>query len=47
VAAGTDYGHGDTSRELNAIARFQMMEALNPQVKRKIFSDNARRFYGI
>ena len=26
---------------------FKAMEGLNPQVKRKILSDNPRRFYGI
>jgi predicted TIM-barrel fold metal-dependent hydrolase len=39
--------HGDTSSELNAISRFKAMEGLNPQVKRKILSDNPRRLYGI
>ena len=47
VAAGTDHGHGDASSELNAISRFKAMEGLNPQVKRKILSNNPRRFYGI
>ena len=47
MAAGTDYGHGDTSSELNAISRFKAMEGLNPRVKQKILSDNPRRFYGI
>jgi hypothetical protein len=37
----------DTSSELNAISRFKAMEGLNPQIKRKILSDNPRRFYGI
>ncbi|HEX9265186.1 MAG TPA: amidohydrolase family protein [Candidatus Binatia bacterium] len=44
---GTDYGHGDTSSELNAIARFQKMDGLSEEVKRKILSANPRRFYGI
>jgi predicted TIM-barrel fold metal-dependent hydrolase len=44
---GTDYGHGDTSSELNAIARFKAMEGLDEEVKRKILSDNPKRFYGI
>jgi len=39
--------HGDTSSELHAISRFKAMEGLNPQVKRKILSDNPRRFYVI
>jgi len=44
---GTDYGHGDTSSELNAISRFRAMENLSEGVKRKILSDNPRAFYGI
>jgi len=47
IVIGTDYGHGDTSSELNAISRFKAMEDLDPQVKRKILSDDPRRFYGI
>jgi predicted TIM-barrel fold metal-dependent hydrolase len=47
LVIGTDYGHGDTSSELNAIARFKAMKDLSPEVKRKILSDNPRRFYGI
>src|ERR1700752_2401234 len=39
--------HGDTSSELNAISRFKAMEGLYQPVKRKILSDNPRRFYGI
>jgi predicted TIM-barrel fold metal-dependent hydrolase len=44
---GTDYGHGDTSSELNAISRFRALKGLGEEVKRKILSDNPRRFYGI
>jgi predicted TIM-barrel fold metal-dependent hydrolase len=44
---GTDYGHGDTSSELNAISRFKAMEDLSAAVKKKILSDNPKRFYGI
>ncbi|HEY7217799.1 MAG TPA: amidohydrolase family protein [Candidatus Binatia bacterium] len=44
---GTDYGHGDTSSELNAIARFKAIDGLGETVKRKILSDNPRRFYGL
>jgi predicted TIM-barrel fold metal-dependent hydrolase len=47
LVIGTDYGHGDTSSELNAIARFKALDGLNDRVKRKILSDNPRRFYGI
>jgi predicted TIM-barrel fold metal-dependent hydrolase len=47
LVIGTDYGHGDTSSELNAIERFRAIEGLGETVKRKILSDNPRRFYGI
>jgi predicted TIM-barrel fold metal-dependent hydrolase len=47
LVIGTDYGHGDTSSELNAIARFKAMAGLCDEVKRKILSDNPRRFYGL
>ena len=47
LVIGTDYGHGDTSSELNAISRFKAMGGLSPEVKRKILSDNPKRFYGI
>jgi hypothetical protein len=33
----TDYGHGDTSSELNAIARFKAMEGLDPRSNGKFF----------
>ena len=47
LVIGTDYGHGDTSSELNAIAKFKARKDLSPAVKWKILSDNPRRFYGI
>ena len=47
LVIGTDYGHGDTSSELNAIARLKAMESLRSEVKRKILSDNPTKFYGI
>lgn len=47
LVIGTDYGHGDTSSELNAIARFKAMAGLSEDVKKKILCHNPRRFYGI
>ncbi len=47
LVIGTDYGHGDTSSELNAIARFKAMNHLSDVVKRKILFDNPKRFYGL
>ena len=47
LVIGTDYGHGDTSSELNAISRFKAMNDLSADVKRKILYDNPKRLYGI
>ena len=47
LVIGTDYGHGDTSSELNAIARFKANDRITAEVKRKILFDNPRRFYGL
>ena len=47
LVIGTDYGHGDTSSELNAISRFKANECLNADIKRKILSDNPKRFYNL
>jgi hypothetical protein len=47
LVIGTDYGHGDTSSELNAIARFRAMKNISEEAKRKILSDNPKIFYGI
>jgi uncharacterized protein len=47
LVIGTDYGHGDTFSELNAITRFKAMDQLTSEAKRKILFDNPKRFYGI
>lgn len=47
LVIGTDYGHGDTSSELNAIARFKALGGISDAVKRKILSDNPQRLYGL
>ncbi|MGB7948671.1 MAG: amidohydrolase family protein [Candidatus Binatia bacterium] len=47
LVIGTDYGHGDTSSELNAISRFKALAGLGADVKRKILCDNPKTFYGI
>ncbi len=47
LVIGTDYGHGDTSSDLNAIARVKANAGLDQNVKRKIFWDNPKTFYGI
>lgn len=47
LVIGTDYGHGDTSSELNAIARFKAMDHLTTEVKRKVLFDNPKQLYGL
>ena len=37
----------ESSSELNAIVRFKAMDDLGAEVKRKILSDDPKRFYGI
>ena len=44
---GTDYGHTDTSSDLDAIKIFQARTDLTSEVKRKILSDNPRTLYGL
>ena len=44
---GTDYGHGDTSSELNAISRFRKLGGISETVKRKILWENPKAFYNI
>jgi predicted TIM-barrel fold metal-dependent hydrolase len=44
---GTDYGHTDTSSDIDAIKIFRERNDLNEEQKRKILSDNARALYGL
>jgi len=47
LVIGTDYGHTDTSSDVDAIKVFRDRKDLSPEVKQKILSDNARRLYGL
>ena len=47
LVIGTDYGHTDPSSDLDAIKIFQDRADVEPAVKRKILSDNARALYGL
>jgi predicted TIM-barrel fold metal-dependent hydrolase len=47
LVIGTDYGHTDTSSDIDAIKIFRERDDLSPAVKKKILSDNARALYGI
>ncbi len=47
LVIGTDYGHTDTSSDIDAIKVFRNRTDIAPEVKRKILSDNARALYGL
>ena len=47
LVIGTDYGHTDTSSDVDAIKIFKSRTDLPPEAKRKILSDNARALYGL
>jgi predicted TIM-barrel fold metal-dependent hydrolase len=47
LVIGTDYGHTDPSSDLDAIKIFQNRPDVEPAVKRKILTDNARALYGL
>src|SRR5215475_2730038 len=44
---GTDYGHTDTSSDVDAIAQFRQRTDISEDSKHKIISDNPRRLYGL
>ena len=47
LLVGTDYGHADTSTELDAPGILLRRNDLDSALTRKIVSDNAKRFYAI
>lgn len=47
LVIGTDYGHTDTSSDVDAIKIFKNRTDVEPDVKRKILSDNARALYAL
>ena len=47
IVIGTDYGHTDTSSEVDAITRFKGDPTVEDEPKRKILSDNPMALYGI
>jgi predicted TIM-barrel fold metal-dependent hydrolase len=47
LVIGTDYGHTDTSSDIDAIKIFRERTDLSPKVKEKILGDNARALYGL
>jgi predicted TIM-barrel fold metal-dependent hydrolase len=47
LVAGTDYGHADTSSELEALKRLQQREDVPSATMAKVLGDNARELYGL
>jgi len=47
LVIGTDYGHTDTSSDVDAIRIFRERADLSNEVKHKILSDNARALYAM
>ncbi|MFQ5683229.1 MAG: amidohydrolase family protein [Candidatus Binatia bacterium] len=47
LVIGTDYGHTDTSSDVDAIKVFKARTDLAPELKQKVLSDNARILYGL
>ena len=44
---GTDYGHADSSTELDALTTLRESGGISPAQHKKIVEDNPRRFYGL
>ncbi len=47
ILIGTDYGHTDTSAEVDAIQVFQRTSGLDPRVVKKVLEDNPGELYAI
>jgi predicted TIM-barrel fold metal-dependent hydrolase len=47
LVIGTDYGHTDTSSDVDAIKTFRARDDISAAVKQKILSANARALYAI
>ena len=45
VVIGTDYGHTDTSSEVDAIETFRNLEGISDESKAKVLVDNALALY--
>ena len=47
LVIGTDYGHTDTSSELDAIATFQRQSGISQETKDRILHYNPKALYGL
>jgi uncharacterized protein len=44
---GSDYPHGDPSRQEDMVAEFRQRTDLSPRMVEKMLSDNPKRLYGL
>jgi predicted TIM-barrel fold metal-dependent hydrolase len=44
---GTDYGHADTSSEIEALQRLKDQPGVSEAIANKILGDNPRRLYAL
>ena len=47
LVIGTDYGHSDTSAEIEALRKLRHNSEMSPSVLDKILYDNSRALYGL
>ena len=47
IVIGTDYGHTDTSSEVDAIETFRKLDTVSEESKRKVLVDNSVALYGL
>lgn len=47
IVIGSDYGHADTSAEIEALRKFKRMGEIEPRVIDNILYDNAKALYGL
>lgn len=47
IVGGADYRHTDPSSMVNALNEFHSMKGVDPAVREKIRSHNARALYGL
>ena len=47
LVVGSDYPHGDPSRQEDMVGEFRKRKDLSPRLVEKILSDNPRRLYGL
>jgi len=47
IVVGTDYGHSDTSTEIEALRKLRTDGKVKESSANKILDDNAKRLYGL